>query len=211
MQGLVKQQKEQERGRTVWVIRHGQTKLNAEDKIRSWIDVPLDDEGIEQAHELGVSLRKKGIEMDGMFSSDLLRSVQTALIVSEETGIPLLGTTKCLRPWDAGKLSGKDGPTVHKVMMELAENRPDELLGENGESFNIFKHRLLAGAIGILNNNRGLRLGLVSHSRGERILHAWEAAGCPDDMEVDLEEFGRKGEGTATSQELIINSSLVLS
>lgn len=211
MKGIIKTSREEDSGRHVWVIRHGQTRLNAEDKIRSWIDIPLDDEGIAQAHELGVSLRKKGIEMDGMYSSDLLRSVQTCLIVSEETGIPLLGTTRCLRPWDAGKLSGKDGPTVHKIMMDLAENKPDELLGGDGESFNIFKHRILAGTIGILNANRGLRLGLVSHSRGERALHAWQSAGCPSDLEVDLDEFGKKGEGTATSQELVIKSPLVLS
>jgi hypothetical protein len=126
------------------------------------------------------------------------------------TGIPILATTKALRPWDAGKLSGKDGKMVHKIMMELAHKKPDEALGETGESFNIFKHRILAGIIGFLNSNRGLRLVFVSHSRGERIMHAWCANDCDENLDIDLEVFGRPGEGTATAQELIINSPLVL-
>lgn len=210
MDKLLKQVKEPEQGRKVYILRHGQTKLNAEDKIRAWIDIPLDDVGIEQAQDLGDTFRKDGVELDGLICSDLVRAVQTGLIVSTRSGIPILGTSKALRPWDVGTYSGTDGPAAHKVMMEHAYNKPDEQVG-GGESFTVFKHRVLGGIVGFLNANRGLKLGFVSHSRGERILHAWVAAGCPEDLEVDLEVFGEKGEGTATAQELVINCPLVLS
>ena len=193
--------------RTVYVLRHGQTALNRQDKIRAWLDIPLDNVGVDQAIELGEAMR--GVELDGLYSSDLLRTVQTSIEVSKMSGIPILGTTKSLRPWNVGDYSGQDGEKVHKIMAKYAHEMPDERL-PGGESFNIFKYRILAGIIGLLNSNRGLKLGLVSHSRGERMLHAWVAAGCPEDLEVDIDVFLEKGEGTATAQELLIECPLVL-
>lgn len=196
-------------GRLVYIIRHGQTLLNKEDRIRAWLNIPLDETGHEQALELGETMRQEEVELDGLFTSDLLRSVQTSIEISKMTSIPILGTTKALRPWDVGIYSGKDGKMVHGMMMELARKKPDEELG-GGESFNQFKFRILIGIISLLNDNRGLKLGFVSHSRGERILHAWVANDCDPDLEVDLDVFGERGEDTATSQELLINSELVL-
>lgn len=207
--GLISLDNEDYPGREVYVIRHGQTKLNAENKIRGWSDVPLDDVGQQQAIELGEALLDEHIELDGIFSSDLLRALQTTLAVSRVTGIPLLGSTKNLRPMDVGDLTGTDGKKAHDIIGEHARNAPDVKVG-GGESFDVFRTRFLTGIIGILNTHRGLRLGLTSHSRGERILHAWIAAGCPDDLSVDLDEFLRKGEEPATAQQLFINSNLVL-
>ncbi len=198
------------KGRVVAIIRHGQTKLNAEDKIRAWLDVPLDEKGVSQAHELGVQMRDDAIELDGLVCSDLLRTRQTALIVSQETGIPVIGITRDLRPWDVGILSGTDGEKAHKIMMEHAWNAPDAPVGGDGESFNIFRVRMLLGIIAILNAHRGLRLGLVSHSRMERVLHAWVDNGCDLDLEVNLDTFEERGVGTATCELITINSPLVL-
>lgn len=209
MKGLITEldEKKQPEGRSIWILRHGQTALNAENKIRAWIDVPLDDVGIDQAIELGESM--KGVELDGIYSSDLMRSVQTSLLVSEYSGIPLLGTTKSLRPLDVGTFSGTDGEKAHKIIAEHAKHNPDGQIG-GGESFNVFKYRVLGGIIGMLNSNRGLKLGFVAHSRTERLLHAWCAADCPSDLSIDMDVFLEMGEGTATANELLINCPQVL-
>lgn len=212
MKGLVTQFNTdmQPLGRKVLIMRHGQTTLNAQNKIRAWIDVPLDEVGISQARELGEAIRDSHIELDGIYSSDLMRSVQTSLEISCVTGIPLLGTTKALRPLDVGTLSGTDGEKAHAVIADHALHKPDEAIG-GGESFNIFKYRMLSGIIGLLNSNRGLNLGFTSHSRGERLIHAWVAAGCPESLDIDLEVFLEHGEDTATAQELELTCPLVLS
>lgn len=209
MKGLIKtlSEKEQPEGRSVWILRHGQTKLNAENKIRAWIDCSLDDVGIEQAIELGEAMKK--VELDGIFTSDLMRSVQTSLLVSEHSGIPILGTTKSLRPLDVGTLSGTDGAKAHEIIARHVRNAPDEEIG-GGESIDIFRYRILSGIIGMLNSNRGLKLGFVSHSRGERALHAWVAAGCPEDLSWNEDVFLEEGGGTATANELLITCALVL-
>jgi broad specificity phosphatase PhoE len=200
-------QQQRKAGRTVYIIRHGQTMLNVDDKIRSWLDIPLTDDGFEEAKKLGWELRNANIKLTGLFSSDLLRSLQTTLEISGIAGFPILGATHALRPWNVGTYAGKNGPTVHKKMMEYAENSPDKVLG-GGESFNIFKYRVLCGIIGLLNSTPGI-LGLVSHSRGERILHAWVAAGCPENLDVDLDVFGERGEETASAQKLEVNCALI--
>lgn len=205
--GLISLDNEDYPGREIYVIRHGQTKLNAADKIRGWSDVPLDEVGIEQAHDLGEAMLEE-IELDGLITSDLQRSIQTAVIISKVTGIPIYGITKNFRPLDVGDLTGTNGKEAHKIISEYARTMPDEKIG-GGETFNVFRHRFLGGLIGVLNSHRGLKLGIVSHSRGERILHAWVAAGCPDTLDIDLDEFLAKGEEPATTQQLFIDSNLV--
>lgn len=196
-------------GRTIAVIRHGQTKLNAENKIRGWLDVPLDKTGWNQAYELGETMHKENIELDGIITSDLLRAEQTALAVSQETGIPILGTSKCFRPFNVGDFSGEDGEKVHKMIAQKAQDAPDEEF-PNGESFNQFKFRFLTGLIGHMNSNRGLQLGFVSHSRGERLLNAWIMEGCSSSLEIDMETFLDRGDETATIQLLTLDCELIL-
>jgi len=209
-QGLITHFNEEPKGRVVGIARHGQTLLNKEDKIRSWLEVPLDETGFEEARELGDSILESREEWDGIITSDLTRSVQTSLEISKVTGIPLLETTKVLRPINVGEFAGKDGKKAHEIIMEHARNNPDEPIG-GGESFNTFKWRMLGGIVGILNRNRGLKLILCTHSRGERLMFAWAMNDFDDNFEIDLEEFGRKGEPTASLQTVTITSNIILS
>lgn len=195
--------------RTVYIIRHGQTLLNKQDKIRSWLNIPLDEQGFAEARKLGWQLHEQGIPIDGLFSSDLLRSEQTTIEVAKMAGYPILGTTIGLRPWNVGSLAGSDGAKAHKIMMAHAKDEPDKVIGGDGESFNIFKYRVLTCVIGLLNTYPGKTLGLVSHSRGERILHAWAAGGSCESLGIDLDVFGERGEATASASKVAIKCSLV--
>lgn len=203
-------EKQENVGRPILLCRHGETAYNIKNLIRGWRDLELTEEGIEQAHELGESIRDSGLEYDGIYVSDLLRAEQTALALSQETGIPVLGELRFLRPWNVGELTGTDGENAHKVMSELARSAPEEEI-PGGESFNQFKYRYLMGMIGILNSRRGEKLIFVAHSRNERLAHAWVANKCSSDLAVDLDVFLAKGEEVASAQEILINSELVLS
>lgn len=195
--------KKLDKKRKIVIIRHGETALNVDDRIRAWSDVGLDAKGFEQAEELGRKLKDTGVDM--LVASDLTRTLQTASCISKESGIPLLATTMALRPWNVGKYTAQPAEKVHPILMEYAIEKPDENLPE-GESFDSFKFRVLMGVIAFLNEYEGKLIGFVAHHRNDRLLRAWYEAGCPDDFELDFEHFNKKGISPGTFDVLEIKS-----
>lgn len=72
----------------IYFIRHGETVWNVENKICGATDSPLTEKGIEQAKEVAAKIKGKGIKADLILYSPLSRAKDTALIISETTGIP---------------------------------------------------------------------------------------------------------------------------
>ena len=66
----------------IYIIRHGQTELNNKKALQGRSDHPLNDTGIAQAQEAAAML--KGITFDAVYSSPLIRAVQTAKILAPE-------------------------------------------------------------------------------------------------------------------------------
>lgn len=206
MKGILKQLEKKDK-RKVVVIRHGETALNKEDNIRGWLNIPLDPHGFEQAEKMGKELKDSGI--DCLYVSDLTRTLQTALCVSRESGIPIVGTTKALRPLDVGEYTGKSAAVVHPLIMKHALEQPDVPF-KGGESFDSFRCRFLIGLIAILNENPGKTIGIVTHHRNDRCLRGWVEAGCPDDLEISLEHFFQKGIAPGTCDVLELDSPLII-
>lgn len=65
----------------VYLLRHGETAANKEGRIQGRIDIPLNDYGIELAEITRDGIQKEGIRFDKIYSSPLIRAVQTATIV----------------------------------------------------------------------------------------------------------------------------------
>jgi broad specificity phosphatase PhoE len=63
-------------GLRIYLARHGQTAWNAEGRLQGQRDVPLDETGRAQARRL--AQRLAGIPLVRVYSSDLLRSRETA-------------------------------------------------------------------------------------------------------------------------------------
>jgi len=66
------------------LVRHGQSQWNLENRFTGWIDVPLSEKGIQEAHAAGKSL--KGVRFDRCFTSNLKRAQDTLKIILEEIG-----------------------------------------------------------------------------------------------------------------------------
>ena len=69
----------------LYLIRHGQS-TNNEGKLPRAADPPLTDIGVEQARWVGESLRDEGITR--LYSSPMLRTLQTAQIISDIINLP---------------------------------------------------------------------------------------------------------------------------
>lgn len=191
--------------RDVFVVRHGATALNNDDvsvdRIRGWKDIPLSDEGRQEAEHLAGDLITKHIDI--IVASDLERARETADIISRITGVPVREVSKEFRPWNVGEYAGQLTSTSIPILIDYATNMPDNPL-PGGESFNEFKARFLSGVSRVLSEYSG-RVAVVTHHRGERLMEAWIAAGQPPDASIDCNVFCQKGEAPGEVTELEVN------
>lgn len=72
----------------IYFVRHGESQWNVENKICGRTDSPLTEKGHAQAVETGKLILEKGIRADAILYSPLQRARDTALHISQITGIP---------------------------------------------------------------------------------------------------------------------------
>jgi 2,3-bisphosphoglycerate-dependent phosphoglycerate mutase len=74
------------------LIRHGESLWNKENRFTGWIDVPLTDEGREQAKKAGEILKSLNIKFDIAYTSLLSRAIETLEIIIRTLGynIPVI-------------------------------------------------------------------------------------------------------------------------
>jgi broad specificity phosphatase PhoE len=73
---------------TLLLVRHGETDWNAEGRLQGHTDRPLSDYGGRQAQQLAGELEDD--ELEAIYSSDLARARETAEIVGERLGLPVV-------------------------------------------------------------------------------------------------------------------------
>lgn len=121
------------------VLRHGETKLNSGQKFRSWVNVPLDENGIGQAEEAGKFLQE--FEIKEIWTSPLDRAYHTAMIVADGRDIPIKKIAD-LKPWNLGILSGQSRKDNQEVLDHYIDNAGETI--EGGESLDDFRDRSFA-------------------------------------------------------------------
>jgi broad specificity phosphatase PhoE len=72
-----------ERTLELWLVRHGETTYSAEKRVAGWSDPPLTDNGRRQAQALRSVI--DGQQFDGVWSSDLVRAVESARLAWGES------------------------------------------------------------------------------------------------------------------------------
>lgn len=98
--------------RNLYFIRHGQTVWNVENKICGATDIELTALGHEQAIETGKKILELGIKADEILYSPLVRAKDTALHISEITGIPATCEPRlkeqCFGIWEGTPRDGQE-------------------------------------------------------------------------------------------------------
>jgi 2,3-bisphosphoglycerate-dependent phosphoglycerate mutase len=70
--------------KTLVLLRHGQSTWNQENRFTGWTDVPLSEQGVEEARAAGRLLRSEGYVFDFAFTSVLKRAIKTLWLALEE-------------------------------------------------------------------------------------------------------------------------------
>jgi broad specificity phosphatase PhoE len=181
--------------KTIYVVRHGATKLNnqtdlSEDRIRGWANVPLSPEGIQEAHKAAADMLS--LDIDIIISSDLKRAADTANIIADTIHVPV-HLTPLLRPWNLGNLQGQSTKDALPIIQRFVCDAPDKSV-PGGESFHEFTSRAARGlktAISVAGDKTPC---IVTHHRDERFFCAWRDMGFPPDFKIKLSTFLQKGE-----------------
>lgn len=189
----------------IHIIRHGSTAMNnhgdvGSDKIRGWADIPLSDDGRAEAEETGKSLKDSGIT--AIVASDLDRAKETAEIIGRHIGVEPTTSMK-LRPWDLGNMTGCISGDCIPTIKDYVNNRPGDPV-PGGESFNNFKARAIDGVREAIQTNPNQNIAIVTHHRVERLLNAWDAAGQPDNLDIDNRILTQKGDPPGSFQKITI-------
>ena len=145
---------------TILLARHGETDWNRDGIWQGWADPPLNDDGRAQARRLAEQLRET--PFDAVYSSDLQRARETAELVAEPHGVPVI-TDPGLREIDIGSWSGL-------TRAEIDERFPQGIRPD-GETRDQHAARVLEAVERIARANPGRRILLVTHGGTMRALH----------------------------------------
>ena len=97
----------------IYVTRHGQTDYNAESRMQGRLDIPLNERGKEQA---GITREKiKDVKFDAVYSSPLIRAVETATIVGGVSEDQIIKDERILE----ANFGRYEGVVYHKVGLPM--------------------------------------------------------------------------------------------
>lgn len=145
------------------LIRHGETDWNREARIQGQLNVPLNEVGRAQASRLAERLRGEGIEV--AYSSDLIRTYETAEIALAGSGLPIHRTAD-LREISFGAWQGKRWAEIEREFpQEVLHYRQHygHYAPPGGESLMALRRRSVAAFHRIVGDHRGQSVALFSH------------------------------------------------
>lgn len=121
-----------------YMLRHGTTGANVKDAFRGHEDFPLNDQGLNEAHEAAEWFLEHGVKPKRIVCSPMSRAKKTAEIVGESLGVPVEVDERLL-PFDVGEFGGKVKDDVWDEFVYYLDH-PDEKV-PNGESVRGFAVR----------------------------------------------------------------------
>ena len=150
----------------LYFVRHGQTIWNVENKICGATDIALTSLGHEQAIETGKRILERGIRADEILYSPLVRARDTALHISEMTGVPAREEGR-LREQNFGKYesTARDGVEFALAKMEFVCRY------EGGESMLHLAQRVYTLLDEIVASDKTYML--VAHNGIARVVHSY--------------------------------------
>ena len=96
------------------LVRHGQSQWNLENRFTGWVDVPLSERGVEEAHECAKKLKE--FSFDVAYASVLKRAIDTLSIIMQDNGWNFpVHKDKAINERMYGDLQGKNKDETRKI------------------------------------------------------------------------------------------------
>ena len=148
----------------VLLIRHGQSRGNAERRFGGHTATPLSGRGRRQAEATARALKSESVT--AIYSSDLARAMETAKPLSNLTRLPVNGTS-AFRERSVGVMEGltfEDAAQQHPDQYGALLRRDFEHVLTGGESYRQLLDRSRQKLDEIIAEHRGGRIAVFSHT-----------------------------------------------
>jgi probable phosphoglycerate mutase len=167
-----------------YLVRHGDTDWNQEQRIQGQMDVGLNDMG--RAEVARTAQRLAGIIFTTVYASDLSRAWETASIILDArpaNARPEPRPTRALREISYGAFEGKTWDEIRAMdprTKDRSYTRDLDFAPDNGESFRQLLQRTGEFGESLVRDHSGENVLVVAHSGSLRAL-AVRLLGLPDD------------------------------
>jgi probable phosphoglycerate mutase len=153
----------------VWLFRHGQTEWSRDGRHTGRTDIPLTEEGEEEARRLAPVVA--GLALDLVLCSPRQRAQETARLSGLAAAAPF-ETTDDLAEWDYGDFEGRTTPDIRTDAPGWSIWDGPWPGGETAADVTARADRLLASIPGRLGGRTDARVALVGHGHFSRVLGA---------------------------------------
>jgi len=153
-----------------FLVRHGQTEWNRQERFRGQADMPLNETGREQARR--VAERLVGMSIAAIYSSRLQRATQTAQPLAEALHLPIQ-TLEGLLDIDYGTWEGLSPEEVAERDPERYRQwltTPQTVTFPDGEGLADVRHRAMTAIHSLAEQHVGQAIVLVSHKIVNKVI-----------------------------------------
>jgi len=174
---------------TLVLIRHAESTWNSERRWQGWGDPPLSERGLEQAQALARALA--GEEIDALFTSDLLRAIQTAEPLARALGRQA-SPDRALRELDIGAWTGLTREEISACdapILESFSSGDFHVRAPDGESRDELRRRVHERVAELVRAHPGGRLALVTHRGVIGILRPGWRPGNAEWCQIDASQL----------------------
>ncbi|MBM3391443.1 MAG: histidine phosphatase family protein [Betaproteobacteria bacterium] len=148
----------------VCIARHGETDWNIAGILQGWSDVPINDVGRRQAREFAAACAEAGFA--AIWSSPLIRALETAEIIAAELGAPPPFRHDGLKERDFGAIQGvpkAELAELNPVLLQQILKRNPAAFFEEGETMDDFARRVLEAVADIGESHAGESVLVITH------------------------------------------------
>ena len=149
----------------LYLIRHGTTTLNVQNRYRGRRDVPLDAQGWADAVEAARALSPTGLT--AVYAGPLRRTINTAQVIADECRIPDVRILHGLVNLDYGEWEGmtaEEAAMFDPVTFQQYKQAPEEAVCPNGERLTDAQARMIEAIKLVGERHGGERIAAVTHA-----------------------------------------------
>jgi broad specificity phosphatase PhoE len=149
----------------LYLVRHGTTTLNVENRYRGRRDIPLDAQGYQDAVDAARRLSREGLA--AVYTGPLRRTIATSQIIADEARVPDIRILHGLNNVDYGAwegMTGEEAAMFDPEAFSLNRTSPSQAVCPLGERLSDAQRRMIDALLLVGSRHAGEAVAAVTHA-----------------------------------------------